>query len=144
MTISDVLREGTGFMLNFRKGKSYKWGESHIGVVTDLPLLEFNPAKIFSIYLDRVALLHANYSHSSNLLFPSFRVVLGNEVSLSHPVSYDNLRKEFKLCVTTCGLEIGLNKIGLHCLRRGSVTHAVRAGAVHDNVQKAMRVVEYC
>ena len=77
LTISDVLREGTGFVLNFRKEKSYQWNESHIGVVTDLHLIEFNPGKI---------LLHANSSHSSNLLFTSCRVFLGNEVSLSHPM----------------------------------------------------------
>ena len=72
LTISDVEQEESGFILNFFKGKSYQFGESNIGVVSDLPKLHFNPAKVFSIYLDRVAGLHARSNHSSDLLFPSF------------------------------------------------------------------------
>jgi integrase len=140
LNISDMLQEETGFVLHFKKGKTYQWGESHIGVVSDLPLLDFNPARIFSIYLDRVALLHSNASHNCDLLFFSCRVSFRNELSLDRPVSYSNLKTEFKLSVAACELEVGLNKVGLHCLRRGGVTHAVRAGANHDVVQKAMRV----
>ena len=37
-------------------------------------------------------------------------------------------------------IEIGLSKVGLHCMRRGGVTHVVRAGVPHTVVQKCMRV----
>jgi hypothetical protein len=40
-----------GFVLSFKKGKSYQYGESFIGVLSNLPRLKFNPAKIFSLYL---------------------------------------------------------------------------------------------
>ena len=39
-----------------------------------------------------------------------------------------------------CNIQIGVSKVGLHCMRRERVTHAVRAGAPHEVVQKAMRV----
>ena len=52
LTICDVEQEDSGFVLNFFKGKSYQFREINIGVVSDLPNLCFNPAKVFSIYLD--------------------------------------------------------------------------------------------
>ena len=55
LTLSDVVREELGFVLNFQKAKSYQFGESHIGVVSNLPNLAFNPARVFSIYLDKIA-----------------------------------------------------------------------------------------
>ena len=109
-------------------------------MVSNLDKLIFNPAHIFSIYLDRVAYLHANANHSSDILFPSCRVFAGSESSLNKPVSYSNMRTQFQSAVSACKVEVGLNKVGLHCLRRGGVTHAVRAGADHDTVQKAMCV----
>jgi integrase len=106
-----------------------------------LDKLKFNPAHIFSVYLDKVASLHATSNDSSDVLFPSCRVA-GIEYSLSNPVSYSNLQNQFKFkgAVSVCKIEVGLNKVGPHCLRRGRVTHAVRSGADHDTVMKAMRV----
>ena len=59
LTLSDIEQEESGFVLNFYKGKSYQFGKTNIGVVSDLPNLRVNPARVFSIYLDRVAALHA-------------------------------------------------------------------------------------
>ena len=39
-----------------------------------------------------------------------------------------------------CNIQVGLSKVGLQCMRRGGVTHAVRTGAPHEVVQKDMRV----
>ena len=36
LTLSDVEREEAGFVIHFRKGKSYQFGESNIGIVTNL------------------------------------------------------------------------------------------------------------
>ena len=47
LTLSDVEQEESVFVLNFLQGKSYQFGESNIGVVSDLPNLTFNPAKVF-------------------------------------------------------------------------------------------------
>ena len=62
------------------------------------------------------------------------------EISLDRPVSYSVLQNKFKSAVADSNIEIGLSKVGLHCMRRGGVTHAVRAGAPHSVVQKCMRV----
>ena len=138
--MSNVVREESGFVLNFQKGKSYQFGESHIGVVSNLPYLSFNPTRVFSIYLDRIASVHANSDHSSDLLFPSCQVTKTLEASLDKPVSYSVLQKQFSSAVADCNIHIGVSQKGLHCMRRGRVTHAVRAGAPHEVVQKAMRV----
>ena len=91
LTLSDVVCEQSGFVLTFPKRKSYQYGESHIGVVSNLPKLSFNPARVFSIYLDRIACLHGNSDHSSDLLFPSCIVTKTLEASLETPVSYSVL-----------------------------------------------------
>ena len=91
---------------------------------------------MFSIYLDRVASLHARSNHSSDLLFPSCRNLKFVEISLDRPVSYSVMQNKFKSAVADSNIEIGLSKVGLHCMRRGGVTHAVRAGAPHSVVQK--------
>ena len=140
LKLSDVQKEESGFILNFYKGKSYQYGESNIGVVSNLPGLMFNPSRVFSLYLDRVALLHANSDTPSDLLFPSCRFSGLVEHSLDKPVSYNVLLKQFKLSVVEAKVDVGLSKVGLHCMRRGGVTHAVRAGAPHSIVQKCMRV----
>ena len=140
LKLDDISREEAGFILTFRKGKSYQFGESHIGIVSNLPNLAFNPSRIFSIYLDRVALLHSQSDHSGNLLFPVCKVVKSVETSLPKPISYNVIKKQFTVAVTESNINVGFNKIGLHCMRRGSVTSAVRAGADHDVVMKAMRV----
>ena len=140
LTLGDVFREDSGFIITFQKGKSYQFGESNIGVVSNLPRISFNPARVFSIYLDRIASLHANSDHSSDLLFPSCRVTKTLEASLDRPVSYALLQKQFTSAVADCNIQVGLSKVCLHCMRRGGVTHAVRAGAPHEVVQKAMRV----
>jgi integrase len=140
LKLDDISREEAGFILTFRKGKSYQFGESHIGIVSNLTNLAFNPSRIFSIYLDRVALLHSKSDHSGNLLFPICKVVKSVETSLPKPISYNEIKKQFTVAVTESNINVGFNKIGLHCMRRGSVTSAVRAGADHDIVMKAMRV----
>ena len=140
LKIEDIYSEDEGFVLTFKKGKSYQYGESHIGVLSNLPRLKFNPAKIFSLYLDQVALMHAKSNTKSDFLFPSIRKSVSVLHTLDKPVSYSNLLKKFKFCVKECKIKVGLSKVGLHSLRRGGVTYAVRAGAPHPVVAKCMRV----
>ena len=129
LKLSDIEQEESGFVVTFYKGKSYQFGESNLGVISNLPSLPFNPAKVFSIYLDRFASLHANSNHGSDLLFPSCRISKDKEVSLDKSVSYSVISKQFREAVADSNIEIGLDKVGLHCMRRVGVTHAVRAGA---------------
>ena len=42
LKLCDVRQEESGFVLSFKKGKLYQFGESHIGVVSNLPGLAFN------------------------------------------------------------------------------------------------------
>ena len=72
--------------------------------------------------------LHANSDSPSDFLFPACRYSGHVEHSLDKPVSYDVILKQFKLSVSEAKVEVGLSKVGLHCMRRGGVTHAVRAG----------------
>jgi hypothetical protein len=39
LKIEDIYHEDEGFVLTFKKGKSYQYGESHIGVLSNLPRL---------------------------------------------------------------------------------------------------------
>ena len=119
LKVEDVYREDDGFVLNFKKGKAYQYGECHIGVLSNLPRLKFNPAKIFSLYLDKLAIIHSNSHSPSNYLFPSLRNSRSILHSLDKPVSYSLLLSKFKFCVKEVGLPIGLSKVGLHSLRRG-------------------------
>ena len=43
----NVVREDFALLLYFKKGKSYQVGESHLGVVSNLPGLDINPSAIF-------------------------------------------------------------------------------------------------
>jgi integrase len=140
LKIEDIVHEDEGFILTFKKGKSYQYGESHIGVLSNLPRFKFNPAKVFSLYLDKVALIHEKSNTSSDFLFPSLRKSCTVLHSLDKPVPYSVLLKKFKFCVNECEIQVGLSKVGLHSLRRGGVTYAVRAGAPHSVVAKCMRV----
>ena len=87
LKIEDVYHEDEGFVLTFKKGKSYQYGESHIGVLSNLPRLKYNPAKIFSLYLDQVALIHEKSNTPSDFLFPSLRKSRSVLHSLDKPVS---------------------------------------------------------
>ena len=121
-------------------GKSYSIGESNIGVVSNLPGLKFNPSEILSVYLDKIAFVHANSDSTSDFLFPSLRTAGKVLTTLDRPASYQTFLKAFQLAVKSANIDVGLSKVGLHSLRRGGVTHAVRAGAPHSVVQKCMRV----
>jgi hypothetical protein len=121
LKIEDVYHEDEGFVLSFKKGKSYQYGESHIGVLSNLPRLKYNPAKIFSLYLDQVALIHEKSNTPSDFLFPSLRKSRSVLHSLDKPVSYSVLLKKFKFCVQQCKIPVGLSKVGLHSLRRGEL-----------------------
>ena len=81
------------------------------------------------MYLERIALVHANSDSSSDFLFPSLRSVGRVLTTLDKPISYNYLLKQFKTAVKDADINVGLSKIGLHSLRREGVTHAVRAGA---------------
>jgi hypothetical protein len=104
-----------------------------------LPGLLFNPARFFSLYLDRVALLHSKSDTPSDLLFPFCRYFSKVEHSLDKPVSYMS-------CLSISNFLLMKQRLmwvcpgWLHCMRRGGVTHAVRAWAPHPIVQKYMRV----
>ena len=47
LKINDVQKEGPWFIFNFFKGKSYQYGESHIGVVSKLARVIVQPCKVF-------------------------------------------------------------------------------------------------
>ena len=141
LKISAVERENSSWVLTYFKGKSYQVGESNIGVVVDLPGLKFNPSEIFSLYLDKISYIYSLSDISSDFLFPSFCFSSSRGlIPLAKPVSYSNISSQFKTLVKKAEIPVGLSKVGLHCMRRGGVTHAVRAGAPHSVVQKAMRV----
>ena len=112
----DVYREEEGFVLNFKKGKTYQYGECNVGVISNLPRLKYNPAKIFSLYLDRLAIIHSNSHSPSDFLFPSLRNSRSVLHSLDKPVSYYLLLKKFKFCVKEVALPVGLSKVGLHSM----------------------------
>ena len=99
LKLSDVNTEVSGLILSFKKGKSYQYGESHIGVVSNLPGLDFNPSRVLSLYIDRVAFLHANSDTPSDYLFPACRYSGREEHSHDKPVSYSVILKQFKLSV---------------------------------------------
>ena len=90
-----------------------------LGFFSNLPRLKFNPARIFSLYLDRLSIIHSNSHSPSDFLFPSLRNSRSVLHSLDKPVSYSLLLKKFKFCVKEVGLPVGLSKVGLHSLRRG-------------------------
>ena len=106
----DVFREEEGFVLNFKKGKSYQYGECNLGVLSNLPRLKFNPARIISLYLDKLSIIHSNSHYPSDFLFPSLRKSSTVLHSLNKPVSYSLLLKKFKFCVKEVGLPVGLSK----------------------------------
>lgn len=134
-------RENSSWVLTYFKGKSFQVGESNIEVVVDLSGLKFNPSEIFSLYLDKISYIYSLSDISSDFLFPSFRSSSSHGlIPLAKPVSYLNISSQFKTLVKKAEIPVGLSKVGLHCMRRGGVTHAVRAGAPHSVVQKAMRV----
>ena len=141
LKLSNVERENCAWLLYFKKGKNYQIGESNLGVVVNLPGLKFNPSDIFSLYFEKISYLYSHSELSSDFLFPSFRSSkLHGVVPLDHPVSYSVISNKFKFLVKQVNIPVGMSKVGLHCMRRGGVTHAVRAGAPHSVVQKAMRV----
>ena len=105
--------------MSFKKGKSYQFGESHLGVLSNLPRLKYNPAKIFSLYLDQVALIHDKSNTPFDFLFPFLRKSRFVFHSLDKPVFYSVLLKKFKFCVQQCEIQVSLSKVGLHSLRRG-------------------------
>ena len=113
---------------------------SNIGVVVNLPGLLFNPSAIFSLYFQKISSLYALSTCKTDFLFPSFRAYKSSVTPLEHPVSYDVIQSYFKFMVSEVGIPVGISKVGLHCMRRGGVTHAVRNGAVHSVVQKCMHV----
>ena len=53
------------------------------------------------------------------------------EISLDKPVSYSVIQTKFKAAVADSNIDVGFNKVCLHCMRGGGVTYAVRAGAPH-------------
>ena len=98
--------------------------------------LDFNPANLFSLYHDKVALVHSNSDSPPDYLFPSLRKSSSVLHCLDNPVSYQVLLKQFKISLKEVGIKVGLSKVGLHSMRRGGITHAVRAGAPQSVVKK--------
>ena len=64
------------FSVSFLKGKNYR--ELSYGVIPNN----------FSIYLDKLALLHAEGNSNIDYLFPNIRLVKGKEFPLNTPFSY--------------------------------------------------------
>ena len=48
-------------------------------------------------------------------------------------------QKQFSSAVADCNIQVGLSKVGLHCMRWGGDTQAVRAGVPHEVVQKGVK-----
>ena len=74
------------------------------------------------------------------MIFFSLLSFKSSVTPLERPVSYDVIQTYFKFMVSEVGIPVGISKMGLHCMRKGGVTQAVRNGAVHSVVQKCMRV----
>ena len=74
------------FSVSFLKGKTYR--ELRYGVIPSIPSKDFDTANIFSIYLDKLALLHAEGNSNIDYLFPNIRLVKGKEFPLNTPFSY--------------------------------------------------------
>ena len=58
LKINDVYLIGHDFSVTFFKGKSYQVGGQRHGVVPALPSRLYDPARIFSIYLDSISKIH--------------------------------------------------------------------------------------
>ena len=128
------------FFVQFFKGETYL--ESRFGIIPFLPTKDFNPAGVFLHYLEVVASMHAIQNASQDYIFPNI-TIKKNVVTLSDThVQYNAFLKKLKIEASSAHLscaELKL-KLGLHSLRRGSVTRAVNAGTADFNVQKLMRV----
>ena len=138
LKIEDISLIGNDFSVKFYKGKTYK--ERRLGVVPCVLEKDFNPAFIFGLYYDHVAMLQANSSCSSNYLFPNVRVLKNKTITLNTPISYDNMLKMLKREASLAHLPFSNFKLGMHSLRRGPVTVAVNSGANPLIVKKLMRV----
>ena len=138
LKVANIVMVDSDFSIQFEKGKSYR--ESRYGVIPSFPFKDFDPAHIFGIYLDRVALLHSEGNCSNDFLFPNIRAVRNKVFPLNTPVSYSNTLKTLKREASLAHLPFSSFKLGLHSLRRGPVTHSVNSGADPFIVKKLMRV----
>ena len=60
--------------------------------------------------------MHICSNHSPDLLFSSCKVSKVLETSLDKPVSYSVIQKQFSSDVADCNIQVGLSKVGLHCM----------------------------
>ena len=119
LLVGQVFMVDQDFSIQFHKGKTYL--ESRFGVIPFINSRDFNPAGIFVLYLERVAMLHATQNSVGDFLFPN--VVLNNCVVTlcDRPLVYNYflklLKTEASLAHLSC-VKLKL-KLGLHSLRRG-------------------------
>ena len=123
-------------VVNFKKGKTYQFGEARQSVVAGQPGL-FNPVTVISAYTDR---LKSVSKAADCLLFPALRSSAGKDAVLDRPASYESVLKQFKSMVVEAGVTADPSSYGLHSMRRGAVTSAVNNGATDHSVMKQMRV----
>ena len=124
------------YLVTFRKGKRYL--ESRLGVIPNLPELDFNPAAIFMEYREIVASLHASSNSFVDYLFPNSTTKKKATVLKNETVKYDSFLRTLKKEASIAHLSfIELqHRLGAHSLRRGPVTVAVNAGTSDLHVQK--------
>ena len=90
------------------------------GWFQNLPGFLFNPARFFSLYFDRVALLHSKSDTPSDLLFPSCRYFSKVEHSLDKPVSYMSCLSNSNFLLMKQKIDVGLSRVvTLHEKRGG-------------------------
>ena len=133
---SQISKDKGDLVVNFKKGKTYQFGEARKSVVAGQPGL-LNPVKVISIYTDR---LKAVSKVADGLLFPALRSSAGKDAVLDRPASYESVLKQFKAVVVEAGVTADPSSYGLHSMRRGAVTSAVNNGATDHAVMKQMRV----
>ena len=92
--------------------------------------LKYNPANNFSLYLDKVALVHEKSDTPSDFLFPFLRK---SRFMLFTP--WINL-----FFVQQCEIQVGLSRVELHSFIRGGGTLCCANRCPPFSVSKCMRV----
>ena len=118
-------------IVQFRKGKTYQFGENRTSVIENRAGESLNPLSLIRGYVARLQV--QEMGKDDDFLFP-------NLVKKGAAISYEAARDQFRKGLKAAGIE-NIEKFGLHSMRRGSVTALTQAGVSDHLVQKHMRVV---
>ena len=83
------------FSIQLNQGKTYL--ESRFGVIPFFPIRDFNPAGIFVLYLEKVAMMHATQNYEQYFLFPSVVIKKGVVTLCDRPVAYNYFLNKIKM-----------------------------------------------